>query len=129
MPPDSSHHSTDHAVSASVVHAYERARIGKSFDDPLVGLALSGGGIRSATFGLGVLQGLKRLGLFERLDYVSTVSGGGYIGSWLQAVLATDGNASALDLQPHEPREVRYLRGFSTYHGRHRNRRSRRLRR
>ncbi|MGD9729554.1 MAG: patatin-like phospholipase family protein, partial [Nitrospiraceae bacterium] len=46
-------------------------------------LCLSGGGIRSATFGLGVLQGLARRGLLDQFHYLSTVSGGGYIGSWL----------------------------------------------
>jgi Patatin-like phospholipase len=46
-------------------------------------LCLSGGGIRSAAFGLGVLQGLARLGLLHRFDYLSTVSGGGYIAGWL----------------------------------------------
>src|ERR1700722_10339569 len=51
----------------------------------LVGLAFSGGGIRSATFNLGVLQALADLGLLHRIDYLSTVSGGGYIGSWLAA--------------------------------------------
>jgi hypothetical protein len=48
-------------------------------------LCLSGGGIRSATFNLGVLQGLAQKGLLERFDYLSTVSGGGYIGGWLSA--------------------------------------------
>lgn len=48
-------------------------------------ICLSGGGIRSATFGLGVLQGLAHNKLLEKFDYVSTVSGGGYIGSWLSA--------------------------------------------
>jgi Patatin-like phospholipase len=48
-------------------------------------LCLSGGGIRSASFGLGVLQALsKRKVLFE-FNYLSTVSGGGYIGGWLSA--------------------------------------------
>jgi hypothetical protein len=47
----------------------------------LLGIALSGGGIRSATFNLGLLQGLARFGILDRLDYLSTVSGGGYIGS------------------------------------------------
>jgi hypothetical protein len=51
----------------------------------MVGLAFSGGGIRSATFNLGVLQALARLRLLTRLDYLSTVSGGGYIGGWFQA--------------------------------------------
>src|ERR1044071_4290566 len=46
-------------------------------------LCLSGGGIRSATFGLGVLQGLARLKVLPTFQYLSTVSGGGYIGSWL----------------------------------------------
>src|SRR6185295_19799237 len=51
----------------------------------LAGLAFSGGGIRSATFSLGVIQGLADLGLLGIFDYLSTVSGGGYIGSWLSA--------------------------------------------
>ncbi len=48
---------------------------------PTVGLALSGGGIRAATFCLGLLRGLAQRGLLPRLDYLSTVSGGGYIGA------------------------------------------------
>ena len=48
-------------------------------------LCISGGGIRSATFALGALQGLAELGILENFDYLSTVSGGGYIGSWLTA--------------------------------------------
>ena len=51
--------------------------------DLCVGLAISGGGIRSASFGLGVLQALDGSGAFKWLDYLSTVSGGGFIGSSL----------------------------------------------
>jgi Patatin-like phospholipase len=51
-------------------------------------LCFSGGGIRSATFGLGVLQGLAKYGVLRHFDYLSTVSGGGYIGSWLSAWLS-----------------------------------------
>jgi hypothetical protein len=54
----------------------------------LVGLALSGGGIRSATTNLGILQALSRMGILPLVDYVSTVSGGGYIGSCLAALLS-----------------------------------------
>ena len=57
-------------------------------DAPLVGLALSGGGIRSAAFNMGVLQTLAHSGLLARVDYLSSVSGGGYIAScltWLRA--------------------------------------------
>lgn len=56
--------------------------------DDVVGLAFSGGGIRSAVFNLGVLQALEKAGLMRHVDYLSTVSGGGYIGScysWLRA--------------------------------------------
>jgi hypothetical protein len=47
-------------------------------------LCLSGGGIRSASFALGVLQAFARKGLLTDFHYLSTVSGGGYIGGWLQ---------------------------------------------
>ena len=57
-------------------------------------LCLSGGGIRSATFGLGILQGLARCGLLDKFDYLSTVGGGGYIGSWLSAWI---GDGESLD--------------------------------
>ena len=51
--------------------------------DNLVGLALSGGGVRSATFNLGFLQGLQTQDHLKMFDYLSTVSGGGYIGACL----------------------------------------------
>jgi hypothetical protein len=47
----------------------------------LTGLALSGGGVRSSTLNLGIVQVLQRVGLFQCIDYLSTVSGGGYVGS------------------------------------------------
>jgi hypothetical protein len=53
-----------------------------------IGLTLSGGGIRSATFNLGVLQALSKLGVLQYVDYLSTVSGGGYIGSCLTSLLS-----------------------------------------
>ena len=56
----------------------------------LYGLALSGGGIRSSTFNLGVQQTLDRSGLLRHVDYLSTVSGGGYIGSCLSSFWAGD---------------------------------------
>ena len=52
-------------------------------DDGRTALCLSGGGIRSAAFNLGVLQALASLGILDRFHFLSTVSGGGYIGSWL----------------------------------------------
>ena len=58
----------------------ERERI---YRTNLTGIALSGGGIRSASFCLGVLQALAKADLLKRFDYLSTVSGGGYIGASL----------------------------------------------
>jgi hypothetical protein len=55
-----------------------------------VALAISGGGIRSATFALGVLVALARRNLMYQFDYLSTVSGGGYIGSFLTSFLNGD---------------------------------------
>src|SRR5262249_29821457 len=58
------------------------------------GLCFSGGCIRSETFGLGVLQGLARWSaqpdgtrakLLGEFDFLSTVSGGGYLGGWVSA--------------------------------------------
>ena len=54
---------------------------------PQVGLALSGGGIRSATFSLGLLQAIAAAGALRRIDYLSTVSGGGYAAVFLGALL------------------------------------------
>ena len=47
-----------------------------------LGFGLSGGGIRSATFCLGVFQGLAKLGLLGEIDYISSVSGGSYFASF-----------------------------------------------
>ena len=60
--------------------------------DGMVGLALSGGGIRSATFSLGVIQALARSerGALANVDIVSTVSGGGYIGCFLRSLFMPD---------------------------------------
>jgi GNAT superfamily N-acetyltransferase len=60
----------------------------------LIGLAFSGGGIRSATFNLGILQSLADLGILRFFDYLSTVSGGGYIGSWFSAWIWHERNSS-----------------------------------
>ena len=91
--------------------------------EPRSAVCFSGGGIRSATFGLGVIQGLARHGLLDKFHYVSTVSGGGYIGSWLSAWLHRRGMRRVQEelsrpplskLEP-EPEPVRHLRSFSRY--------------
>jgi len=86
----------------------------------LFGICLSGGGIRSATFALGVLQGLTEKGLLPRADYLSTVSGGGYVGSWLQGVLHRDpatGYQKLTQIVPQDASEdpISFLRKYSNY--------------
>ena len=74
-----------------------------------VGLAFSGGGIRSATFNLGFLQGAAALGLLKQFDYLSTVSGGGYIGAWFAAWVLREGGwepkRHTEDGEAHKPRD------------------------
>ena len=60
-----------------------------------LGVSFSGGGIRSATFNLGVAQGLAEQDLWPQVDYLSTVSGGGYIGTWLHGVVRSKHDGAA----------------------------------
>jgi len=100
--------------------------IARAHGAALAGLTFSGGGIRSATFNLGILQALAENGLLRDFDYLSTVSGGGYIGchfsKWLQR-LGGDIGAMEEQLTPGsrqkaekaEPKEIRFLRQYSNY--------------
>jgi hypothetical protein len=83
----------------------------------LIGLALSGGGIRSAAFSLGVLQALDETHVLKRVDYLSTVSGGGYIGSSLSAGMSKYGGKFPFESQPgsEETPSVRHIRDYSNY--------------
>jgi patatin-like phospholipase len=85
----------------------------------LSALCLSGGGIRSAAFCLGVLQALACAGLLTSFDYLSTVSGGGYIGSWLQRMIAGRGSPekaeAALGCADTVAAELTNLRNYTSY--------------
>lgn len=59
----------------------------KELENNKFGIAMSGGGIRSATINLGFLETLNEFNLLQRADYLSTVSGGGYTGAYIQATL------------------------------------------
>lgn len=93
------------AAEAAAIQA-RRKYYGLAVDKPhAVGLALSGGGIRSATFSLGVLVALARRNILPQVDYLSTVSGGGYIGSFLTVFLNGDWKANTGKWRPPtEPR-------------------------
>ena len=83
----------------------------------LTGVTCSGGGIRSASFCLGVLQGLQSKKTLDRMDYLSTVSGGGYIGTTLTIGMSSHGEFpfGRLDQESRETPEVRHLRDNSRY--------------
>ncbi len=91
-----------------------------------IGLSLSGGGIRSAAFSLGVLQAMNQQDVINRVDYLSTVSGGGYIGAAMTATMsvtqgdfvfgkntATTGAPPAADVSDTEA--VAHIRNYSNY--------------
>ncbi len=109
----------------------------EALDEDVVGLAFSGGGIRSATFNLGILQGLADHRLLKYFDYLSTVSGGGFVGSWLAAWIKREGSTENVELQLQssrvnqaaatrdglkagevfdaEPEPIHHLRAYSNY--------------
>ncbi len=108
----------------SILHGHNRSA-----------LCFSGGGIRSATFALGVLHAMAKYSypgepgseparLLAEFDYLSTVSGGGYIGSWLSSWIAREGSSEPVirqlastpsDKLDPEPKPLRYLRDYSNY--------------
>ena len=95
-----------------------------------VGLALSGGGIRSAIFNLGLLEALDQRGILRLVEYLSTVSGGGYIGGFWTAWRSRISETQLNSVFPHrnstdvrepgvpdsrERPETRHLREFSRF--------------
>ena len=114
------------AVPAGVAPAAESQVIQRAHALSLTGLAFSGGGIRSATFNLGILQALAENRLLRDFDYLSTVSGGGYIGGWFSKWLKElNGNVTNVEKQltpgskampvRDEPDQIKFLRQYSNY--------------
>ncbi|MDR0779786.1 MAG: patatin-like phospholipase family protein [Pseudomonadales bacterium] len=132
----------DKEEKETIAHGRKAAEVPASSEE-WCGLAFSGGGIRSATFNLGILQGLARHGLLKQFDYLSTASGGGYIGSWLtawihqrnqqdlpglpgfkevnealqaSAIASASGESNPSDKgEAKEPPEIHWLRRYSNY--------------
>jgi hypothetical protein len=124
----------DENLNGAAKEAFETAKLKALYTaihklkEPRTALCFSGGGIRSATFALGVMQRLASFELLTKFDYLSTVSGGGYIGSWLSSfvrreprgmtevqrgikgVRAEDRNPLAPEIAP-----LVWLRRFSNY--------------
>jgi len=128
---------------ANAIHGEERVRsvrdanlYDKLYNMDFAALCLSGGGIRSASFALGVLQALAmhpraangdrveqpQDSLLAQFHYLSTVSGGGYIGSWLSAWVTRAGfaevwsNLVGRPMGPDvEPPAITWLRSYSNF--------------
>ncbi len=111
-----------HAAESEHVRELRRREGDSEDNDGLIGLAFSGGGIRSATFNLGILQALARQGLLRHFDYLSTVSGGGYIGAWFSTLIYRLGSREKVETllttreeDNTEAPPVRFLRRYSSY--------------
>src|SRR6185369_4540683 len=105
---------------------YERHDLGKRFvytkTRPLPapcdakGLAFSGGGIRSAAVCLGAMQALQNNRRIDSFDYLSTVSGGGYIGACLSAAMTQrGGGAFPFGEDVSDSAAIAHLRNYSNY--------------
>jgi hypothetical protein len=99
-------------------------------ENRVTGLCFSGGGIRSATFNLGLLQGMAEqrvqgTPVLQKFDYLSTVSGGGYIHEWLAAWTKREQSYVKVQQQliplpapgcePLPPAPLTWLRRYSNY--------------
>lgn len=104
-------------ISEEEKHLYERRKklfdeeFADSLPDNKFGIALSGGGIRSATINLGLLKTLNKYNILEHADYISSVSGGGYTGAYIQATLKETGTYEALFSDEH----ITYMRMRGEY--------------
>jgi hypothetical protein len=113
------HHPRRSAATAPGPNASLDAYYDAALQQDQAALCLSGGGIRSAAFSLGVLQALARNGLLTSFHYLSTVSGGGFIGGWLTSLLH-EHNGDAAKVQNllaarKAPAELDALRRFTDF--------------
>ena len=88
---------TNLATLEQYTNEWQFNRYGRTDRPPQLGLALSGGGMRSGNFCIGVLNGLDKLGILTNIDIISSVSGGGYAASWYYTqTLNKSGNTNSI---------------------------------
>ena len=110
------------------------ARVGQDWEDDiytavakegLTGVCFSGGGIRSATFNLGVIQGLAQMGMLPCIHYLSSVSGGGYVHEFLAGWILRNGSQKSVIRElipqsepgclPRAPEPIQWLKRYASY--------------
>lgn len=82
-------------------------------EEDSIGIALSGGGIRSATVCLGIMEQFNRVGLIKKADYLSSVSGGGYLASYIHASL--NGKSAKEYEQLFSEEDIEHIRSYRRY--------------
>ena len=109
-------------INTSEIEAIRQRRVRVGAGAPteplcdVAGLALSGGGIRSASFSLGVAQVLARHAkIMNSIDLMSTVSGGGFTGAFLSRRIAAGGTEAVASPEGPDTEAVRYLRQRADY--------------
>lgn len=111
---------TEDVIRCETEHYLKEHRRANGIEEPvsrdnLTGICISGGGIRSATLGLGMIQAFIREGVMKRFDYMSTVSGGGYIGSCLSSLLSKEPEVRTKKNAPDEIRNNNQRFNVSDY--------------
>lgn len=100
----------------AILERRRKDRIGSRNDKGTTGLSLSGGGIRSAAVCIGAMQALNARGRFNSIDYLSTVSGGGYAGACLSASLCeAQGAAFPFGGDVRDTDVIAHIRNYSNY--------------
>lgn len=79
----------------------------------LWGIAFSGGGIRSATLSLGVIQKLIVEDCFKQFDYMSSVSGGGYMAACFNSLMNNETDTFFIPKRYRAPGEREKIPGLT----------------
>lgn len=104
------------ATEMAAIDARREKRDGARQDRRRVGLALSGGGIRSSAVSIGTIQALNAHGRFNGIDYLSSVSGGGYAAACLSASMCKKGaHAYPFGGDVKDSLVLAHIRNYSNY--------------
>ena len=101
-------------LAVEAIHIKKRRKLKKqnpNIKEDSLGLALSGGGIRSATLCLGLVEEFNKVDLIQKADYLSSVSGGGYLASYIHSSL-NNSNPTPYEKLFAQDKAIRHLRNY-----------------